>query len=279
MDITDNKYIKFIFDELGKVPGHRYSSMLYRKLNFDTKMSRQDKDRIVTSLALLKMNGYVEEKDGRTPVMNLVLATEDKGNKVIEYGKRVEITVDLLDWFPFEEDKKNYGKLLYDLTGDRDSLFPASEKSLRDSISEAGVQLSHTLTSRIDVYEYVMQQTEQPVYEKFLKFLSEKIENQGKEVESSKVDSYSQSPLVTNVNISNPIIIENMSDGKIKQIDKSNTTNVSVTGNDNQVVTNSKNTNISNEQSVSSKPFWLQVLYWIVGIAVAAITIYEFIIK
>lgn len=279
MDITDNKYIKFIFNELGKVPGHRYSSMLYRKLNFDTKMSRQDKDRIVTALALLKMNGYVEEKDGGTPVMNLVLATEDKGNKVIDYGKRVDITVDLLDWIPFEEDRKDYGKLLYELTGDKDSLFPASEKSLRESISEAGVQLPQTLTSRIDVYEYVMQQTEQTEYEKFLRTLSDKIENQGKEVENIKNVATSQSPSVTNVNISNPIIIENMSDSKIKQVDKSNTTSVSVIGNDNQVVTNSKNTKINNKNGVNPKPFWLQILYWVVGIAVAAITIYEFIIK
>ena len=279
MDITDNKYIKFIFDELGKVPGHRYSSMLYRKLNFDTKMSRQDKDRIVTALALLKMNGYVEEKDGGTPVMKLVLATVDKGNKVIDYGKRVIITVDLLDWIPYEEDRENHGKLLYDLTGDKYSLFPASEKSLRESVSEAGAQLPQTLTSRIDVYEYLMQQTEQPIYEKFLKTLSEKIENQGKEAENRKNASTSQTPSVTNLNISNPIIIENMSDSKIKQIDKSQTTNVSVIGNDNQVVTNSKNTTINNKNGANSKPFWLQILYWVVGIAVAAITIYEFIIK
>ena len=51
MDITENKYIKFVFDELGRVPGHRYSSMVYRKLNFDTAMSRQEKDRIVTAIA------------------------------------------------------------------------------------------------------------------------------------------------------------------------------------------------------------------------------------
>lgn len=54
--------------------------MVYRKLNFDTAMSRQEKDRIVTAIVLLRMNDYVEEKDGGTPVMNLVLATEDKGN-------------------------------------------------------------------------------------------------------------------------------------------------------------------------------------------------------
>ena len=42
------------------------------------------------------MYGYVEEKGDSVPAMKLVLATEDKGNKVIEYGKRVEILVALL---------------------------------------------------------------------------------------------------------------------------------------------------------------------------------------
>lgn len=75
IDITDNRYIKSVFYELGKMPGHWYSSMLYQKLFFNTAMSRQEKDRIVTAIALLKMNDYVGEKDGGTPVMNLVLAT------------------------------------------------------------------------------------------------------------------------------------------------------------------------------------------------------------
>lgn len=75
MDITDNKYIKFVFDELGKVPGHGCSSMIHRMVYQDTKMPRQDKDRIETAIVLLRMYGYVKEKDGGTPVMNLVLAT------------------------------------------------------------------------------------------------------------------------------------------------------------------------------------------------------------
>ena len=59
-------------------------------------MPRQDKDRIETAIVLLQMYGYVEEKGDSVPAMKLVLATEDKGNKVIEYGKRVEILVALL---------------------------------------------------------------------------------------------------------------------------------------------------------------------------------------
>lgn len=279
MDITGNKYIRFVFNELGKVPGRRYSSMIHRKVYQDTKMPRQDKERIETAIALLKINGYVEEKAGGTPVMNLVLATEDKGNKVIDYGKRVEITVDLLDWIPFDENRQNYGKLLYDLTGDEDSLFPASEQSINESIIDAGIQLPPSLNSRIDIYEYVMQQTEQPVYEKFLKSLSEKIENQGMVEDDSQGGYQSQSPAVTKINISNPIIIENMSASKIKQVDKSQTTTVTVTGNDNQVVTNSRNTQIDNTKSPKSKQHWLQILYWVVGIAVALIGIYKFFIE
>lgn len=279
MDITNNKYIQFVFSELGKVPGRRYSSMIHRKVYQDTKMPHQDKERIETAIALLKMNGYVEEKEGGTPVMNLVLATEDKGNKVIDYGKRVEIAVDLLDWLPYTEDRQNHGKLLYELTGDKDSLFHASEQSLNESISEAGIQLPETLTSRIDIYEYVMQQTEQPVYEKFLKTLSEKIENQGREVESRQSRSLSQSPSVTNVNISNPIYIENMTDSKIKHTDKSHTTTVSVNGNENQVVTNSRNAQINNTKNPKPKQHWLQILYWIVGIALALLGIYKFFIE
>lgn len=131
MDITNNKYIRFVFDDLGKVPGRRYSSLLYRKVVQDRTLSQQDKDRIETAIALLKMNGYVEEKEKSTPVMNLVLATEDKGNKVIEYGKRVEIAVDLLDWIPYEENRKNHGKVLYELTGDKNSFFQQQTKLLK----------------------------------------------------------------------------------------------------------------------------------------------------
>ena len=277
MDITDNKYIKFVFDELGKVPGRRYSSMLYRKLNFDTKMPRQDKDRIETAVALLSINGYVEEKEGSTPVMNLVLATEDKGNKVIEYGKRVEVAIKLLEWLPFEDKRQNHGKLLYVLTGDMDSFFPASDKSLSTAMTEAGIQLHQNFSSRIDLYEFVMQNTEKAAYEIFLNTLSENIENQGKE-ESAVEAAPQSSTSVTNVNISNPIIIENMSDSKIKTTDKSRTKNVIVNGNDNQVVTDSKNTSINNKKNAKPKQYWLQVLYWVVGILVAAITIYKFFI-
>ena len=61
--------------------------------------------------------------------------------------------------------------------------------------------------------------------------------------------------------------------------DKSHTTNVSVTGNDNQVVTNSRNTQINNTKNSMPKQHWLQILYWVVGIAVALIGIYKFFIE
>ncbi len=63
MEITNNKYISFVFDNLGKVPGRRYSSLLHRKVIQDRALSKQDKDRIEIAIALLKMYGYVEEKD------------------------------------------------------------------------------------------------------------------------------------------------------------------------------------------------------------------------
>lgn len=69
-----------------------------------------------------------------------------------------------------------------------------------------------------------------------------------------------------------------MSDGKIKTTDKSHTKNIIVNGNDNQVVTDSKNTRINSEKDSKSKQHWLQILYWIVGIVVAGITIYKFFI-
>lgn len=165
MDITNNKYIRFVFDDLSKVPGRRYSSLLYRKVLQDRTLSQQDKGRIETAIALLKMNGYVEEKKGSSPVMNLVLATEDKGNKVIEYGKRVEIAVALLDWIPYEEDRKNHGKVLYELTGDKNSFFPATDETVKAAISEVGIKLPSTITDRIDIYDWLMQQTEKPIYE------------------------------------------------------------------------------------------------------------------
>lgn len=279
MDITNNKYIRFVFDDLGKVPGHRYSSLLYRKVVQDRNLSQQDKCRIETAIALLKMNGYVEEKEESTPVMNLVLATEDKGNKVIEYGKRVEIAVDLLDWIPYEENRKNHGKVLYELTGDKNSFFPATDEIVKAAISEAGINLPSTISDRIDIYDWLMQQTDRPVYEKFLNILSDKIENQGNKVPDEHTFDEVASPAVTNVNISNPIIIENMTDSKIRTIDKSKVTNVTVNGNDNQVVTDSKNTRIDNAKSEKSSQHWLQIIYWIVGIGLALIGIYKFFIE
>lgn len=279
MDITDNKYIKFVFNELGKVPGRRYSSMIHKKLYHDSKMSQQDKDRIETAIALLKMNGYVEEKEESTYVMNLVLATEDKGNKVIEYGKRVEIAVDLLDWIPYEENRKNHGKVLYELTGDKNSFFPATDEIVKAAISEAGINLPSTISDRIDIYDWLMQQTYRPVYEQFLNILSDKIENQGKKVPDEHTLDAVASPAVTNVNISNPIIIENMTDSKIRTTDKSKVTNVTVNGNDNQVVTDSKNTRMDNAKSEKSSQHWLQIIYWIVGIGLAFIGIYKFFIE
>lgn len=279
MDITNNKYIRFVFDDLGKVPGRRYSSLLYGKVVQDRTLSQQDKDRIETAIALLKMNGYVEEKEASTPVMNLVLATEDKGNKVIEYGKRVEIAVDLLDWIPYEENRKNHGKVLYELTGDKNSFFPATDEIVKAAISEAGINLPSTISDRIDIYDWLMQQTDRPVYEQFLNILSDKIENQEKKVPDEHTLDTVASPAVTNVNISNPIIIENMTDSKIRTTDKSKVTNVTVNGNDNQVVTDSKNTRMDNVKSEKSSQHWLQIIYWIVGIGLAFIGIYKFFIE
>lgn len=279
MDITNNKYIRFVFDDLGKVPGRRYSSLMHRKVVQDRTLSQQDKDRIETAIALLKMNGYVEEKEESTPVMNLVLATEDKGNKVIEYGKRVEIAVDLLDWIPYGENRKNHGKVLYELTGDKNSFFPATDEIVKAAISEAGINLPSTISDRIDIYDWLMQQTDRPVYEQFLNILSDKIENQGKKVPDEHTLDAVASPAVTNVNISNPIIIENMTDSKISTTDKSKVTNVTVNGNDNKVVTDSKNTRMDNAKSEKSSQHWLQIIYWIVGIGLAFIGIYKFFIE
>ena len=66
-----------------------------------------------------------------------------------------------------------------------------------------------------------------------------------------------------------------MSDSEIKNTDKT----VIVNGNDNQVVTDSKNTSINNEKGLKSKQHWLQILYWSIGILVAGITIYKFLIE
>lgn len=70
-----------------------------------------------------------------------------------------------------------------------------------------------------------------------------------------------------------------MTDSKIRTTDKSKVTNVTVNGNDNQVVTGSKNTCIDNAKGEKSSQNWLQILYWVVGILVAFIAIYKFIIE
>jgi hypothetical protein len=70
-----------------------------------------------------------------------------------------------------------------------------------------------------------------------------------------------------------------MSDSKMKSSEKSHTKTIIVNGNDNQVVTDSKNTRINSEKGSKSKQHWLQILYWIVGILVAGITIYKFFIE
>lgn len=180
---------------------------------------------------------------------------------------------------PYEEDRKNHGKVLYELTGDKNSFFPATDETVKAAISEAGVNLPSTITDRIDIYDWLMQQTDRSVYEKFLNILSDKIENQGNKVPDEHTLDAVASPAVTNVNISNPIIIENMTDSKIRTTDKSKVTNVTVNGNDNQVVTGSKNTRIDNAKSTKVSQHWLQILYWIVGIIVALTAIYSFFIK
>lgn len=50
---------------------------------------------------------------------------------------------------------------------------------------------------------------------------------------------------VTNVNITNPIVIENMTDSKISQ-----STDITVNGNDNTVVANSKGAKINNDKKI-----------------------------
>lgn len=69
-----------------------------------------------------------------------------------------------------------------------------------------------------------------------------------------------------------------MSDIIIKKTDKSHNKNVIVNGNDNQIVTDSNKTSINSEKGSMSKQHWLQVLYWVVGVVVAGITIYKFFI-
>lgn len=265
MDITDNKYIRYVFGDLVKVPGVRRSSMLYRRLFNDATLTNKDKKRIELAIYLLKINGYVEEIQGSSSVMNFVMATEDKGNKVIDYGKRVEIVIDLLGWLPYDNDRQNYGKLLFDLTGDQDSFFPATDESVRCSVSEAGIQLPSNVTDRIDIYEYVMQQTEKHVYETFLHSLSESIKNQEENVGNSNTITTYLPPSARNVIISNPIII-----------DKSSTTNTTVSGNGNQTIANGSEVNTNKSEAEKNSQHWLQILYWVVGIIVAFIGIYKF---
>lgn len=268
MDITDNKYIRYVFGDLVKVPGVRRSSMLYRRLFNDATLTNKDKKRIELAIYLLKINGYVEEIQGSSSVMNFVIATEDKGNKVIDYGKRVEIVIDLLGWLPYDNDRQNYGKLLFDLTGDQDSFFPATDESVRCSVSEAGIQLPSNVTDRIDIYEYVMQQTEKYVYETFLHSLSESIKYQEENVGNSNTITTYLPPSARNVIISNPIII-----------DKSSTTNTTVSGNGNPTIANGSEVNTNKSEAEKNSQHWLQILYWVVGIIVAFIGIYKFFLE
>lgn len=60
--------------------------------------------------------------------------------------------------------------------------------------------------------------------------------------------------------------------------DKSRNTNVTVNGNGNQVVTNSRNTRINNANGPKPSQHWLQIIYWVVGILLASIGIYKFFI-
>jgi hypothetical protein len=59
-------------------------------------------------------------------------------------------------------------------------------------------------------------------------------------------------------------------------MDKSRNTIVTVNGNGNQLVTNSKNARINNAKEVKSPQQWLQIIYWVVGIVLALIGIYKF---
>ena len=70
-----------------------------------------------------------------------------------------------------------------------------------------------------------------------------------------------------------------MTDSKIRTTDKSKVTNVTVNGNDNQVVTGSRDTKIDNAKRAKSSQHWLQIIYWIVGIGLAFIGIYKFFIE
>lgn len=58
--------------------------------------------------------------------------------------------------------------------------------------------------------------------------------------------------------------------------DKSHIKNVTVNGNGNQVITDSKDTKINNIKGSKTSQHWLQLLYWVVGIVLALIGIYKF---
>lgn len=54
--------------------------------------------------------------------------------------------------------------------------------------------------------------------------------------------------------------------------------NISIKGNGNQIVSDSSNTIINNTKGKKTSQHWLQIVYWIVGIALAIISIYKFFI-
>lgn len=60
--------------------------------------------------------------------------------------------------------------------------------------------------------------------------------------------------------------------------DKSRKTNVTVNGNGNQVITNSKNVIVNSAKGAKLSAQWLQIIYWVVGIVLALIGIYKFFI-
>lgn len=60
--------------------------------------------------------------------------------------------------------------------------------------------------------------------------------------------------------------------------DKSRNTNVTVNGNGNHVVTNSRNIRINDVKGTKPSQHWLQIIYWVVGIVLALIGIYKFFI-
>ncbi len=65
----------------------------------------------------------------------------------------------------------------------------------------------------------------------------------------------------------------------MKKNNKSCKINVKIKGNDNQVVTNSNNTEFIQSEGAKLSQHWLQIIYWIVGIVFAMIGIYKFFIE